>query len=547
MKNIQGLASDIVMEKAEGGKFAPKAFYNSGYGGGGGYYGGSQDSGGKWPHSLSAPGSGIFLNHHAIRQGARVAMQESPQGRAIVERKVDTVVHTGLKYEPTPDAEILGITQEQATDWARNTGNRFDLYARDKKQHRSETMSLYQFQWLYSYFQERDNDIFVRLYYSPDKSLQNPLQFESIDADQVRGHSYTISYGFQSDKGDGIIRDERGRETGYKIWVKQKDGTYKDVEIPKKGTKSGRIFMLHGFRQEYAGQGRGFSKLAPILQELENLTDFTLAHIKQAINQALITAWVKPSNDEDTKNIFDNQMTNAGIGPAGDNFSNEEGSDCSDKSLINGDFNCYRVPEATFDNPGIFIQELTKGADIKLASPNSPSAQYEKFTDSFESSLSAVSGTPIEVVKMKFGNSFSASRATLLLFWRTVEIARQEMVTDFLGPFVEMWMSGEIAAGRISAPGWSDPRLKAAWMKASWRGAAVPDIDPGKLAKARKDNLEMGISNVERDSILHSGIPAVDNIGINNASYTEYQVLPWSKSAEADTDTDSEEKEDKED
>jgi capsid protein len=527
------------------GKSDPKAFYNSGYGGGGAYYGGSQDSGGKWPYSLSAPGSGIFLNHCSIRQGARVAMQESPQGRAIVERKVDTVVHTGLKYEPTPDAEILGITQEEATSWARNTGNRFDLYARDKKQHRSETMNLYQFQWLYSYFQERDNDIFVRLYYSPDKNLQNPLQFEFVDADQVRGHSYTTSYGFQTDKGDGIKRDERGREVGYKIWVKQEDGTYKDVLVPKKGSKSGRIFMLHGFRQEYAGQGRGFSKLAPILQELENLTDFTLAHIKQAINQALITAWVKPSNEEDTQSIFENNMTDGGIGPAGDKFSNEDNSDCSDVPLINGDFNCYRVPETTFDNPGVFIQELTKGADIKFASPNSPSAQYEKFTDSFESSLSAVSGTPIEVVKMKFGNSFSASRATLLLFWRTVEIARLEMITDFLAPLTEMWLSGEIAAGRISAPGWSDPILKAAWMKATWRGAAVPDIDPGKLAKARKDNIEMGITNVDRESILHSGIPADDNIEINNVVYENYEPVPWSKSAAADTDTDSEE--DKED
>jgi capsid protein len=546
MKNIQGLASDIIMEKAESGQFKPKAFHG-GYGYGGyPYYSGSQDSGGKWPHSLSAPGSSIFLNHHAIRQGARVAMQESPQGRAIVERKVDTVVHTGLKWEPTPDAEILGLTQEQATDWARNTGNRFDLYANDKKQHRSETMSLYQFQRLYSYFQERDNDIFVRLYYSPDRGLQNPLQFEFIDADQVRGSSFTTSYGFQMDKGDGIIRDDRGRETGYKIWVKDDKGNYKPVEIKKKGSKSGRVFMLHGFQQEYAGQGRGFSKLAPILQELENLTDFTLAHIKQAINQALITGWVKPSDDEDTQNIFDNNMTNAGIGPAGDSFSNEDNTECGDTSLVSGDFSCYRVPETTFDNPGVFIQELTKGADIKFASPNSPSAQYEKFTDSFESSLSAVTGTPIEVVKMKFGNSFSASRATLLLFWRTVEIARQEMVTDFLGPLVEMWLSGEIAAGRISAPGWSDPRLKAAWLKSAWRGVAVPDIDPGKLAKARKDNLEMGITNVERESILHSGIPAVDNIAINNASYSEYEPLPFSKGAGSD-DSDPEEKEGEED
>ena len=144
-------------------------------------------------------------------------------------------------------------------------------------------------------------------------------------------------------------------------------------------------------------------------------------------------------------------------------------------------------------------------------------------------SLSACSGTPLEVVHMKFGQNCSASRATLLLFQRIIEIEREDMVADALNPMKEMWMSGEIAAGRIVAPGWSDPRLRAAWGKATWRGLPVPDIDPGKLAKARKDNLETGATNIEFESQNHNGMAAVDNIAINNRSYQEYQPLPFSK------------------
>jgi lambda family phage portal protein len=550
MKKIRGLATDIIMEKVDPPAVKPQSFYGgypSNYGMG--FYGGSGESGGKWRASLSQPGVGLFLNHFPLRQGARVAMQDSPQGRAIVERKVDAIAYVGLKLEPTPDADILGVTQEDATKWSKGVASRFDLYASDKKQNRSETMTLYQAMWLYSYFKERDNDIFVRLYYSTDRNLQNPLQFEFIDPDQVRGAGYTVSYGFQGYH-DGIIRDERGREVGYKIWVKNQNCTYKPVDIKAKGPKSGRIFMLHGFRPEYAGQGRGLTKLAPIIQELENLTDFSSAHIKQAINQAIIAGWIVPSKDEDTVPVFES-LSNDGVG----NFSRcgtDTDDDCESvecTSMLQGDFECQRMPEATITTPGIFLQGLTKGADIKFANPHSPGTTYDKFMEVFESSLSSVSGTPIEVVKMKFGNNYSASRATLLLFWRGVEIERQDMVADFLGPIQEMWMSGEIAAGRISAPGWSDPRLKAAWLKATWRGAPVPDIDPSKLAKAYREHIEIGIDSAERISQTHSGKSAADNIALNNLSYKDYEPPPFSSNAAVEEveieDDDDDEKEEK--
>jgi hypothetical protein len=508
---IQGLASDIVMEKVDD-QHQPTAFYGgypNNYGRG---YANSPESGGKWPYSLSAPGSNLLLNHWSLRRGARVAMHESPQGRAIVERKVDAVAYVGLKLEPTPDADILGITQEQATEWAKIVGNRFHLYASDKKQNRSETMTLYQAMWQYSFYQERDNDIFVRLYYSPERNLQNPLQFEFIDPDQVRGGGFTTSYGFQAHH-DGIVRDDRGRETGYKIWVRDKDGRYNEVTVKKKGPKSGRIFMLHGFKPEYAGQGRGYTKLAPIIQDLENATDFSASHIKLAINQSQVVGWVVPSKDEDATSIWDGNSTTHGVGPAGTNFSGD-GTDSATEAvpLVNGDFECYSLPEATFNTPG--STWINTG--------------YDKFMQEFLTSLSACSGVPLEVVHMKFGNNFSASRATLLLFQRIVEIAREEMVADFLAPLQEMWMSGEIAAGRISAPGWNDPRLRAAWMKSTWRGAPVPDIDPGKLAKAYREHIEMGTDSAERISQIHSGKSAADNISMNNLTYQDYEVLPFS-------------------
>jgi capsid protein len=494
----------------------------------------------KFHNGMSTAYPVIRMNHTQLRMQARAAMQDSVEARSIVESKANGIAGTGLKYEPTPDISVLGITQEEAAVWAKSASARFSLFMNDKKQNRSETMTGNQGCRFWAWSKERDNDVFVRLYYSPERTLQNPLQFEFIDPDQIRGDALTVSYGIQYTD-DGIIRDTRGRETAFKVWTKGENGTLSPVTIQKKGPKSGRIFMLHGFSQEYAGQGRGFTKLAPILQDLQELSNFKLAHIAMATNQATMTAWVVPSDDEDAQQLFENQMTNGG---AGAYIPPTTGAD--EPSAITpqiSDFNCYVMPEATIGQPSMMIQNLTKGADIKFGNP-STGAQYDKFVDSFFTNLAALTGEPIEVVQMKFGNSFSASRGTLLLRQVVLLIERADEAADFLNPLLEMWMSGEIAAGRITAPGWSDPRLRAAWLKASWRGAPVPDIDPGKLAKARKDNLDTAATNIDKEAQEHSGVDADVNIAINNLAYENYKKTPWNVDEEpVAPDDDSDEKE----
>ena len=103
------------------------------------------------------------------------------------------------------------------------------------------------------------------------------------------------------------------------------------------------------------------------------------------------------------------------------------------------------------------------------------------------------------------------------------------MDADLLTPIVEMWLSGEIATGNVAAPGWSDPRLRAAWMRKNWIGAGPPDIDPGKTAKANKDNAEIGATNLDRIARDLNGSSAAANIEKNNKLYGQMSPAPWSK------------------
>lgn len=508
----------------------PRAYHAGGYGGKSyGHYGG-MSGGAKWLGGLSNSGASKIINHYITRKNARMAYHETPQARALVERMADTVADVGLRLEAIPAWEILGISQERAREWARNTEIRFHLYCMDKTQHRSETITLYQAMRLYQIFQHRDNDIFTRLFYNIlDKHLQNPLQFEFLDPDQIRGDAFTSSSGFYG-QSDGIVRDDRGREKSYKVWIKKKGQTfeYENVDIPARGPKSKKLFMLHGFVPEYAGQGRGYSLLHFALQEFQKITDFSLAHVQKAITGASTYATVENENLA-PGNAFEGMMTNAGVGAAAEQFGTNPTPSADAQNV--GELqppHCYSIPEVTNGSIGSMVAVMSqKGDKLKLQGPNAPDANFDKFVDSFTAHLSAARGMPLEVLLMKFNQNYSASRGALILFWRVVEIWRQEMATDFLNPIYEMWLALEVALGNIEAPGFQDPVLRRAWLNANWTGMPLPDIDPSKTAKAMETRTRLGHLTGKRGAREFNGSNFDANSTLLKKEYGEKLPPPW--------------------
>lgn len=491
---------------------------------------GNRSGGGKWQHGLSASGAGLMLDHRRLRQNARDAYHDSVPARGLVDRWSDTVADIGLMLEAAPKAEILGITEEEAEKWGANVESRFDSWARDKKQHRAENMNFYQTHRLYQIQQHRDNDIFIRLFYAKDKNLQNPLQFQFLDAEQIRGDAFTSTFATTVSK-DGINRDKRGREVSYDVWIQDpEDPTkYKVVQLPRKGPKSGRLFMLHGFVPDYAGQGRGYSRLAHAIQEFENITDFSAATIKKAINQSNIIMWTT-NDQEDPSNPVEDILTNSGAGPVS-GVKIQDGQ-AVEESTLNNDpsVGFCELPEATLAVPGSTgLFNLIKGDKLEMAKNTSPGDSYNAFIDAFTSYLAASTGMPLEVMLMKFNENYSASRAALILFWRVVQMWREEMASDYLNPVYEMWLAEEIAAGRIVAPGWSDPRLRAAWLNNRWIGSPMPNIDPKRTADSDQKYVEMGAQTLDRVSRSLNGSSGKANRAKLKREFKELPESPFNK------------------
>jgi lambda family phage portal protein len=487
--------------------------------------------GSKYPYGLSSSGTGVFLDHSKILQNARKSVFESVQAKSLVDRFAESIVDIGLKLEAMPDFEILGITPEAAEEWGRNVSQRYHLVQKSKAQHRAGLYNQYQAQLLYAKAQQRDNDIFVRFYYSNRRDLISPLQFDFVDPCMIRGYAYTSTgNNFMID--DGIVRNADGSERSYKIWEIDSQGQYQERDIPRIGAKSGKLMMIHGFQPEYAGQGRGYSRLAHALQEFQNITDFSLAVIKKAINQSGFVGGIENQQQDPSDAGFESLMRSRGAGPP-----EKQATESQVTATVVDDgtaFSVQELPELTQRVPGSsFLLGMAQGDALKMYENRVPSESYEQFINAFVSHLSASTGMPIEVMLMKFNQSYSASRATLVIFWRICQIWREEMIADWLNPHYEAWLGEEIAAGRIIAPGWYDPILRAAWLNNSWIGAPMPNIDPQREAKAQKEYLDIGATTQNRVARGLNGTSAKDNIAVNRRMFPETPVPPWNGPAPA--------------
>jgi capsid protein len=490
----------------------------------GGTYSPVYNDGSKFEAGLSPSGVGDVFDVPAILQNSRSAYSESLFAHAIARRYADTVVDTGIKLLPAPKANILGISAERAERWSDDVAQRFDCWFASKQCMLDEVDNGYQTQRFVEILTRRDGEYFVRFHYSSRRDLSNPLQLSIVDPTQLVGYGAVDTWGFNRTYPDGIVRDKGGKEVGYKVMVLTDEG-YREQVIPARGPRSGRRFMLHGFSREHVDQGRGLSDFAHALQDFSNLTGFSQAQIMKAISQSQYNFKIVPSESAPASNPLE---SNAGIYEG-------EYSPAVEAVETSGEVPHVvysRNPEVSARVPGAtMVCGLSSGEDMEALENTAPSEQFGNFVEAFTTYLSASVSMPIEVLTMKFGRSYTASMGALILFWRVAEIGRMEQKNDWLDPVYEAWLSEEIAAGRVSAPGWSDPLMRQAWLTSRWGGAPMPIIDPAKQAKADKGYAEVGAQHLDDIARNYNGSDGRLNRAKLGRQYDELPQPPWAKSS----------------
>lgn len=410
-------------------------------------------------------------DYWTLRTRSEQLFHDNVYARGLVRRLVTNEINTGLTLEATPNAKILGQTEEALNDWSDNVEDRFSIWAKNKKicdfkgehsfgglQRAARTQAII----------SGDVLIVVRFH----SKLKIP-QLHLVSGNKVR-----TPFGKTARAGNiikhGVELDARGRHVAY--WVTEDDGNSK--RVPARGEKSGRrlAWLMYG-SDRLLGEVRGMPLLSLVMQSLKELDRYRDAELRAAVVNATIAAWVKKEDDKPgTKAFSAGAIRNTAV------TQPQEAENQTNRT--------FAIAEQL---PGAVIEELQTGESPQSYDTSRPNVNFGAFEAAVAHALAWANECPPEIYLLSFNNNYSASRAAINEFKLYLNKKRMEIAEELCEPVYEQWLLAEVLTQRIQATdmvaSWRNPEMYhiyGAWISSDWGGAIKPSVDLKKEVQGYK-------------------------------------------------------------
>ncbi len=454
----------------------------------GSYNGGSlrRQSLSNWNPYAGDANSDIVYDLPTLRARSRDLAKNSPIGTAAINTRVSNDIGTGLSFQSNPDSELLGWSEEYTATWKKNTEAEFLLWALSLDSDSARSCNFFGNQALARRSMLESGDVIA---ITPAIKRNSPysLTVQLIESDRLSNKDRAAD---SATLISGITIDSNGAPVRYSISNKH-PGAIQQAgmqwsEIDAYG-KNGRRNVIHLFEKKRPGQVRGVPYLAPVIEHLKQLARYSEAELQAAVVSAALAIFVK-MDAEAFQTLFNDP-------------SQAENS----QTFVNRAMSWDGSVSTDLDGHGKAIN-LLPGEDISAPALGRPNVNFDPFFMAMLTQIGPALDIPKEVLIKSFSNSYSASRASLLDFFRVTRISRDFMATYFCEPIKELWFEEAVSLGRISAPGFfSDPRIRQAYTRCQWIGDSPGSIDPEKEANAAVIRMDNGITTLETETIAFNG------------------------------------------
>jgi lambda family phage portal protein len=440
----------------------------------------------------SNPKEDIDMNLRTLRNRSRDMYMNAPLGTSALRTTRTNVIGCGLKLKARIDADFLGMSEEDADKWEKNTEREFALWAESKFCDALKLNDFYDQQQiaLLGWLMNGESIVLIK-YDEPSSYMPYGLRLHLVESDRLSTPNLSIlnnSVEAINPKTknkiiSGIELDNNGAIVAYHISNNYPQAIMdtdmlKWERIEAYGEDTGEPNVLHIFEAERAEQRRGVPILAPVIEPLKQLTRYTEAELMASVIAGMYTVFVKTEGNTTDKNIGE-------MIPEEDKVSDDEYS----YELGNGAVNV-----------------LAPGESVEIANPGRPNANFDGFVNALCRYIGAALEIPQELLQKSFQSSYSAARAALLEAWKMFKMKRTWIAKEFCQPVYEQWLLEAVASGRIKAPGFfNDPIIKKAWSKAEWNGPAPGQLDPVKEVSAAVTRINNGLSTREKETIEING------------------------------------------
>lgn len=425
----------------------------------------------------------------SLRGASRDLYYNTPVATAPIRRNRTNVVGVGLTFKSELDRDFLGLSEDQASEKERMIERAFHSWANSPECDITRSQNFYELTGLGYLSSMLSGDLFFAFPRKAIPGQTRDLRIKFIEADEcsnpnnlmdthriaggveVNGDGTPIAYHFKKSKlTDSIDVD-----------------SFEWQRVPIYGSQSGLRMVYQLFEKERPGQRRGIPMLAPVVEQIKQLTRYSLAEIDAAILNSFFTVFVKTLPDQGLQpGYVPNALPSAGgsVIPGGPATPTNP-----------ADEKVYEIGRAT-------INELDPNQAIELADPKHPVAGFENFFVAYVKQLGAALEIPFEVLILHFTASYSAARAALLEAWRGFIYRRFFVARNFCQPALTHFMYDEVASGRLACPGFfTSDIVRNAWMAGKWVGPGKGMIDPLKEVKAAREKINGNLSTHEDEYI----------------------------------------------
>ena len=218
------------------------------------------------------------------------------------------------------------------------------------------------------------------------------------------------------------------------------------------------------------------------MRELRKIEEYTKAELESAVVAAMFTAFIK-SNDS---SVLDSPKDFADVAP---DVAVDE----------------YSLGPAA-------VMHLQPGEDVTFANPGRPNTGFAQYVDFMVKMIAAALGLPYEVLMKTFQSSYSATKGAQNEARKYFAVEKMWIANRWCQPFYEEWLTEEILAGRIQAPGFFDSlETRRAFCGAEWIGETTGSVDLIAELNASEKLVALGYSTRQREAAQFTGLDWEEN------------------------------------
>lgn len=408
-----------------------------------------------------------------LRARTRDLTRFSPIATGAIGTTTIGVIGDGLQLQASIDHEALGLTAERADEMEREQEREWWAFCRRCDFTRVQSFDELQVM-AYRAIKESGDVVMIRRYRQDPGDLYG-TKLQVLEADRLSNPNR----GPDTDRlSGGVETDADGVPVAYHI-SSAHPGALRVAKmewerVPARAD-DGTPLVLHLFERTRPELTRGIPLLAPVIEHLKQITDYSDAEVTAAVLSAKFTLFIEtPDASTDGTPIVGETDTNL---------------DSNEFKLGNG-----------------AILSGAPGEKATPINPTRPNANFDPFMQAFLRQVGVALQIPYELLIKHFTASYSASRAALEMAWSHFNQQRSWFSYRLCQEVYGWAMDEAVASGRLARPGWfENPMIRDAYLNAEWIGPRRWSLNPQQEAAADEIDMRLGVKTGEQVCIERTG------------------------------------------